>query len=131
MKNTEQTPKRILVVDDESVIRALVQRAIDPTKCDLILAGSVQEGMEQIDRMGFDLLLADLRRPDGNGVDIIRHFKTKYPGAPVLVITGSLTPEERLLQVEGSGVTDCIQKPFDLQVLQKAIYQALEKTCTR
>ena len=96
MNHAGRTLKKILIVDDEFVIRALLQRAIDPMKCDLI-----------------------------------RHFKTRCPGASVLVITGSLTPEERLSQVEDLDISDCIQKPFELRILQKAVYQALERTYAR
>ena len=125
MKNPKRALKKILVVEDESVIQTLVQRAIDPMKCRVISVGSIQEGKEQIDQADFDLLVADLRLPDGSGVETIRHFKTRCPGASVIIITGSLTPEERLKQVEDLKISDCIFKPFELQVLRKAVHAAL------
>ncbi len=125
MSNPPEKRARILIVDDETVICSLIQRMLSGTY-ELTLAGSLEESMEKIQTHDFDLLLTDLRLPDGDGMEIVKHFKAKRPQAPVLVMTGSLTPEERLAQIPLNGIRQCIQKPFEVAVLQQAIRDALE-----
>ena len=124
-----ETKKRILVVEDESVIRALVRRVLAGGDWELVVADSIQEGQSWIHGQAFDLLLTDLRLPDGHGVEIMRLFKAKFPHAAMIVMTGSLTPEDRFHEVPLLGEVECIFKPFDLDVLQKAVSQALGAVC--
>jgi two-component system response regulator HydG len=118
--------KKLLIVDDEAVIRTLIERMLKNENYQLSFASTMREGKSCVDQDRFDLLLTDLRLPDGNGIEIIRDFKTKFPEAAVLVMTGSLTPEERLAQAPEHSVIACIQKPFNLDILQQAISQALD-----
>lgn len=125
MNKEEKRPPRILLVDDESVIRELLGRVLGGLGCDLVPAAGLEEALARLDGTAFDLLITDLRLPDGNGADVIRHFKARWPAASVLVITGSLTPEERLAQIQDFPLTDCIHKPFEPPVLQQAVRRAL------
>jgi DNA-binding NtrC family response regulator len=117
---------KILIVEDESVIRNLIKRILGQDIYQLSLACTIQEGTDWIQREDFDLLLTDLRLPDGSGTEIIQQFKAKFPGAGVLVMTGSLTPEERLARIPNDSILACIQKPFTVEILQKTIADALQ-----
>jgi CheY-like chemotaxis protein len=120
-----QVKRRILVVDDESVIQALVYRVLTAGGRELVIAGSTKEGLSRINSQVFDLLLTDLRLPDGHGEEVMRRFRVKFPHAPIIVLTGSLTPEDHFATVADLGDFKCIIKPFDLEILQKAVNQAL------
>jgi two-component system response regulator PilR (NtrC family) len=122
----QSSPKKILLVEDESVIRCLFDRILHSPHYRLTSSGSVTAGIASIEEGTFDLLISDLRLPDGCGTEVIRRFKEKFPEVPVLVVTGSLTPEERMAQVAGLGVHACVHKPFEVQKMQETIDQVLE-----
>jgi two-component system response regulator PilR (NtrC family) len=125
-ENTASQPsRRILIVEDESVVRDLLNRILPRPEYRLTFAVTVAEGIQWIQEGIFDLLLSDLRLPDGSGVEVIRPFRDRFPQAPILVVTGSLTPEERLAQVGSLGIQACIQKPFKVRELQRTVEQAL------
>src|SRR5450755_2091616 len=84
----------ILVVEDEPVIRMLVGRVLVSRDRHLVVTDCMQEALSQIHQKPFDLLLTDLRLPDGHGVEVMRQFRNKFPRAPMIVMTGSLTPED-------------------------------------
>lgn len=117
-------PKKILIVEDEEVIRRLCGRLLSKTERQLILVESVGEAFEVIKENQLDLLVTDLRLPDGHGVDVIKCFKAKFPEKKAIIITGSPTPEDRLSQIEGLDV-ECIFKPFEPPVLEAAVRKAL------
>jgi two-component system, NtrC family, response regulator len=123
--------KKILIVEDEEVIRRLCGRLLskplggaDASPPELILVASLKEAFKAIEDNQLDLLITDLRLPDGNGIDIVKSFKKKFPGKKAIVITGSLTPHDQLRQVEGK--VECIFKPFEPAVLEAAVHNALE-----
>jgi DNA-binding NtrC family response regulator len=125
MKNKEAPWRwKLLVVEDEAVIRDLVGRVLGDMNCDLVTVENADTALDLIGNSSFDALLTDLRLPGGSGVEIIRRFKTKFPEAPVVIMTGSLTPEERIAELGDQQVIACIHKPFDLQVLQRVMTQA-------
>ena len=68
----------ILVVDDEPMIRALVRRVLEKEYSSIVIVGSLQEGISSINRQEFDLLLTDLRLPDGHGVELMCKFHEKF-----------------------------------------------------
>ena len=125
MNDRQLKTKRILIVDDEEVIRRLLGRLFSKDAYDLVMAGSVQEGLAQVDAQDFHLLVTDLRLPDGNGVAVIRHFKERFPSSKVIIMTGSLTPEDRLSDVNDVPIMECLSKPFELDVLRRAVMKAM------
>ncbi len=83
------TPVRILIVDDHPVMRigiaAIVQTQEDLSVCGQ--AGSLLEAVELFERCMPDVVLMDLRLPDGNGVQAIKHMRSKRPSIKILVLT--------------------------------------------
>ncbi len=91
----------------------------------MTLAGTVGEAEASLKRGAPDLLITDLRLPDGHGVDVIRSLRTLSQEARIIVITGSLTPEDRLYKESRLGIDECICKPFEIEELQAAIQKCL------
>jgi len=117
---------RILVVDDELVIRELMERVLRALGCDLTVASTLESGLCALRRFTPDLLITDLHLPDGSGVDIARAFKAIAPRAPVVVITGFLAPDDYLAQATDLNIFSCLHKPFELEMLQQVVARALE-----
>ena len=118
-------PKTILIAEDEHVVQLLCRRLLDPRAYRLLQAESVQEAIGILEKEVPDLLITDLRFPDGDGVDVVRFLWQKHDAVKVLVITGSLTPEERLDQIVRLGQADFLPKPFDVDEFKRLIDAAL------
>ena len=122
---TETAPlKRILVVEDEAVIVRLLERLFSRAQFGVThcIVGSVRDGIDRIDNGSFDLLLSDLTLPDGRGLEVVRRFREKFPGKPIVIMSGSLTLED---DVAGETVSACLPKPFTLDTFHSVISGAL------
>ncbi|MCB4756600.1 MAG: response regulator [Elusimicrobia bacterium] len=118
--------KSILIVEDEGIIQRLFLRLLGPLGHGLVCAGGLAEGIQKMKVQRLDLLITDLKLPDGAGIDVIRHFKEKFPRSDVLIVTASLTPEEQLRRASAMGVTKYLYKPFEAKELLSAVRSALK-----
>ena len=107
------TQKRILILEDEIVIQRLCERLLAKTGHELLFARTLKTAFEAIEKKDLDLFISDLKLPDGNGVEAIRRFKEKYPNKRVIIMTGSLSPENRMRAIEDLNISLFLYKPFD------------------
>jgi excisionase family DNA binding protein len=112
--------QRVLVVDDEASIRDLLSKTLALAEYEVDTA---VDGANALDRMrvfAYDLLIADLRMPDMDGLTLIRHAKRMRPELPVVIVTG-FPSESSAIEAVNLGVTGYLTKPFRVpQVLEKA-----------
>ena len=80
--------KRILVVDDEPMIVSLLSTILREKGWDVIEARSGTEGIDQLDRVRFDVILTDLIMPGESGIDLLRAAKEIHPDVEVILMTG-------------------------------------------
>ena len=120
-------PLNVLIVDDSSVMRAMIIKTIRMSGLDLgdvYQAGNGQEGLEAARSNWIDLVVADINMPVMNGEEMIDQMKAdpELANLPMIVISteGSATRVERL---ESKGVT-FIHKPFTPEIIRDSI-QAL------
>ncbi len=73
----------ILILEDETVISAALQRLLERHKFEVTTTASVEEARQQIRSKTFDLIIADLRLPDGLGTDVLKSCNS----TPVLIMT--------------------------------------------
>ena len=118
--------KKILVVEDEFIIQTLFRRLLKAPAYEFTMASTVREGLEALDK-GFlpDLLISDLRLPDGYGTDVILRFHKLRPEAPVIIMTGSPTPESRLADLDGIRVEATVNKPFEIENFLQVVGRCL------
>lgn len=122
---------RILVVDDEPAMAELFQDlAADRLDCQLVSAGTIAEGRRIIATQGVDLLVADVKLPDGNGLSLLNDLKDKQPGASALVITGTPNIDIAIAAMHG-GAIDFLPKPFTADQLADRMRKALITTRLR
>jgi two-component system response regulator PilR (NtrC family) len=88
-------------------------------------ADRVESGLEKIKSGRFDLLITDLRLPDGMGTAVIRAFKQAHPQGRVIVISGSLNADKMLSEAPAVDIDRCLLKPFRLDELKEAVQTAL------
>ncbi|MCU0682925.1 MAG: sigma-54 dependent transcriptional regulator [Polyangiaceae bacterium] len=107
--------KRVLLVEDEVVIRTELRRLLARHGFDVAEAGSVREALEGPALSTYDLILADVRLPGAPGTDLIEHAR----GVPVLMMTSYATVRGAVDAVK-RGAVDYIAKPFDFDELLAA-----------
>jgi CheY-like chemotaxis protein len=118
---TREAP-RILVVDDDKLVRRFVTDGLRGLHYEVIDASDGEEALELLERMQFDLLLVDFAMPGMNGAQVARAAQQKQPGLKVLVVSGyadSAAVEAAL------GNARQLRKPFDLAELGAAVAEAL------
>ena len=100
--------KKILVVEDETVIRTALRRLLERNDYHISEAGSVQEAETQHSLGDFDLVISDLRLPGAPGTDLIK----KAGDVPVLIMTSYASLRSAVDSMR-MGAVDYIAKPFD------------------
>jgi two-component system response regulator PilR (NtrC family) len=116
---------RALVVDDERDIRELIEITLERMDVDTTAVANLGDAYTAARNSPFNLCLTDMRLPDGNGIDLIRHMHQHHPGVPVAMITahGNMSSAIEALK---AGAFDFVSKPVDLQVLRNLVNTALK-----
>ena len=113
--------KRILLIEDEELIRSFLARAFDREGYYIGQACSYSEAMKKIGEGGWDLAVVDLNLYDGmRGIEIIREFHRSSPTTKIVVIT-ALDTEDIREMVMKEGVEVVFDKPFEIANVRKAI----------
>jgi two-component system response regulator PilR (NtrC family) len=115
---------RALVVDDEPDIRELLAITLGRMNIDVETAGDHASAIKRLGSEVYDLVLTDMRLPDGDGLDLVEWIQAHRPGVPVAVITahGNVGAAVRALKL---GAFDFLSKPLDLGALRKLIAATL------
>ena len=116
--------KRVLVVDDEADIRELIDLTLLRMGLTAVCAGSVAEARAALASHDFQLCLTDMRLPDGDGLDIVRHIGEAYAHLPVAVITAYGSAENAVAALK-AGAFDYLAKPIGLEQLRNLVQAAL------
>ncbi len=117
--------EQILIIDDEPDIRELLEITLSRMGKDTVSAENIEQGKELLAQQAFDLCLTDMRLPDGNGIDLVKHIARKYPQTPVAMITAHGNMESAIDALK-AGAFDFISKPVDLKTLRNLINTALK-----
>ena len=115
---------RVLVVDDEPDIQELLELTLVKMGLGVDKAGSVGEAREMLKGTRFDLCLTDMRLPDGDGLDLVRHIASLSRDVPVAVITAYGSAENAVAALK-AGAFDYVSKPIGLEQLRALVKSAL------
>lgn len=115
---------RVLVVDDESSIRELLQKTLALAEYDVDAAPDGRAGLERLRLGHYDLLIADLKMPGMDGLTLIREAKRLKADLPVIIITGFST-ESSAIEAVNLGVAGYLTKPFRVPQVLAAAARAL------
>lgn len=116
--------KRILLVDDENSVHYAFKRILGNTY-ELISALTASQAREKFLNEDPDLVLLDLKLPDGNGLDLLREFKALKPEIPIIIITAFADSESAIFAMK-EGAYDYLSKPFDFIHLMDLLKKALK-----
>lgn len=128
VRNAERQPRaalqRVLVVDDEADIRELIDLTLSRMGLAAETAASVADARRALEHETFQLCLTDMRLPDGDGLEIVRHIGEHFPQLPVAVITAYGNTENAVAALK-AGAFDYLAKPVGLEQLRSLVRSAL------
>lgn len=117
--------KKILIVDDEKLIRWSLIQKLSEWNLDVVEAENGKTGLQLAEENPPDLVMLDVKLPDKKGTDVLKEFKQKWPDLPVIMITAFGVIDDAVTAMR-RGAYDFITKPIDYTKLQNTINNALE-----
>jgi len=116
---------RILIVDDEPLIRKSLYESLRMEGYDAEMAQDGEEALQRIAEIPIDLLIADIKMPKVSGIDLLKEVKAKHLDIPVLLITGYGTIDQAV-EAMRLGAADYITKPIadgEIQLIIKRLFE--------
>jgi len=114
---------KVLVVDDDEVILALIVALLEGLKHEVTSVRSGREAIKAHQRHSFDLIVTDIYMPDMDGLEVIRSFAHSAQRPPIIAMSGggSLARMDPLPAAERFGASAIIYKPVDLAALEQLV----------
>jgi DNA-binding response OmpR family regulator len=127
---TEQgVPPHILVMEDEASVAQGLQMVLTEEGYDVDVAMTGGSALDTFNKKGFDLLVADLRLPDIDGMEVVRRVKEKKPQTEVIVITG-YSSVDSAVEAMKLGAFEYLPKPFTDDEFKHVVEGALTEKKT-
>ncbi|RUM91165.1 MAG: sigma-54-dependent Fis family transcriptional regulator [Thermovibrio sp.] len=117
---------RALILEDEVNLREILKMLVGEFGYEISEAGSLKEAFSKIDEKIYDLILVDLRLPDGFGMEVVRNVKKEQLETEIIIITAFATTET-IKEAFELGVYDYIEKPFNVDELKLILRNVTEK----
>ena len=118
--------KTILIIDDEEKLRGLLARIVKSEGFEVLEAPDLKSGFKKIEQNEIDVILCDVKLPDGNGVDFLEKIKSNFPLVEVILLTafGKISDGVKAMK---NGAFDYIVKGDDNDKIIPLLYKAIEK----
>jgi len=123
--------KRILVVDDDKIVLISCKRVLEAEGYQVVLVSNVEEALELLGRIHFDLMIMDIKMPDRDGLYLLEKIKKNWPlekweEFPILATSGYSTLDTINNLIE-RGAKDFLAKPFTPDELLSSVKKILRK----
>jgi len=117
---------KILIIDDEEKLRSLLARIIKSEGFEVFEAKDLKSGFKKLEQTDIDVVLCDVKLPDGNGVDFLQNIKGSFPETEVILLTAFGNIPDGV-QAMKNGAFDYIVKGDDNDKIIPLLYKAVEK----
>jgi len=121
-----QSSAHILIIDDEEQLRKLITRIISLEGFSVTEAGDIKSAKKILQKEEFEVILCDVKLPDGNGVDFIKEIKPAHPLTEIILLTAFGNIPDGI-QAMKNGAFDYITKGNDNDRVIPLIHRAIEK----
>ncbi|MBN2645707.1 MAG: sigma-54-dependent Fis family transcriptional regulator [Desulfuromonadaceae bacterium] len=118
---------RILVIDDEAVIREALRRILESEGYEVLPVASGHAALEKVQSEPFTVVISDLKMPGMSGMEVLKSIKILQPDVPVIIITGYATVETAVDAIK-NGAFDYLSKPFTPDQVRELIGKAIDQS---
>jgi two-component system response regulator PilR (NtrC family) len=119
----------ILVVDDERSLREFLTILLEQEGYTVTTAETAAEGTRRVLGQPFDLVMCDLKLPDGNGLQVLEEARRRQVASPFIIITAHTTPQHALDALR-SGAAEYLSKPFNVEDLKLILAKLVRPQAT-
>lgn len=116
--------QRALVIDDEPDILELLEITLSRMGINVDTASTIKEAKSKLLSQKYNICLTDMKLPDGNGIDFVKHIQVEAPDLPVAVITAHGNMDTAVQSMK-AGAFDFLTKPIELSSLRELIQSAI------
>ena len=116
---------RILVVDDEQLVRSLTVQVLERAGHDVVSVADAKGALELLERERVDLVVSDVVMPGLTGVELLNELRDLQPDLPVVLMTGGSPEPERTTRALELGADGIVYKPYSHADLIDAVQAAL------
>jgi len=116
--------RKVLIIDDEEKLRSLLARIIGLEGFDVITAGDCSSALKKLDQNEIDVVLCDVKLPDGNGVELSKKIKEKYPLVEIILLTAYGNIPDGVQAIK-NGAFDYITKGDDNNKIKKHSFDSV------
>jgi DNA-binding NtrC family response regulator len=115
--------RQILVVDDEAAVRTGIAQVLSKQDLAVATAASATQALAQLAQQSFAVVLLDIKLPDMDGVQLLKHLRQDFPDTEVIMITGYPTIAGAVECIK-LGALDYLVKPFRIEELEAVVQKA-------
>jgi len=123
---SEHPAHRVLLVEDDELMRLSLLDRLAMENMDSVGTSDLAGARQALAKMGPDLVITDIRLPDGSGRELFEEIRREYPGTPVIVVTayGSIPDAVALTK---AGAVDYVIKPFDIDLFMDLVQRTISE----
>ena len=119
----------ILVVDDERSLREFLTILLEKEGYEVTTVDTVASGTQAVVNGKFDLVMCDLKLPDGSGLEVLNKAQQQQVESPFIIITAHTTPQHAMEALR-AGAAEYLSKPFDVDDLKLILEKLLGSGAT-
>ena len=124
MSASMSASRKVLVVDDDPVVRKSIDRVLTGKGYAVITAQNGEEALNKLNEEKYDLVYTDIRMPGIDGLEVAEQVKARRPWTPVVIITGYGTDEAQA-RAKAAGVSSFVHKPLSPEMIEDSARHAL------
>jgi len=117
--------EKIIVLEDDTIVRNNLENYLRRQHFDVAAAGTLATAYDYLNRDNFDLIFMDMRLPDGEGLELLKHLQTR-PQRPLAVVMTGFGSVESAVDCMKNGAFDYIIKPFSTDQIEFTLRKAQE-----
>jgi DNA-binding response OmpR family regulator len=117
---------RILVVEDDKPVASFVKKGLESEQYAVDLAWDGEDAQTLVGEANFDLVILDLVLPKIDGLEVLKHIRSRKPSPPVLILSGRARVEDRVKGLD-LGADDYLTKPFSFSELSARVRALLRR----
>lgn len=116
----------VLIIDDEEKLRKLLARVISLEGFEVYQAGDIKTGLKKLEQVDIDIVICDVKLPDGDGVAVSKNIKEKFPELEIILLTAYGNIQDGVLAIK-NGAFDYITKGDDNNRIIPLLFSTMQK----